>query len=303
MHENCNLIVRQQNSENLQMSNIAIAEQHETVSEETLQMGIRSSLMLREKNADLIGDYVINIGCHDGKSMDDPCYAFYEQLGLPGVCLDAGKHPAIHNNLPWERVRKAMGQALTPGNVVPFLVREKTPIKGHFMKIDIDGIDAQVLKRILTRGFEFDFIQIEVNPEFPPPVRFSVQHHPMFKAGGQSGFYGASCSYVMDIAEEFGYSVLEVDMESPSHDILLINDRHKKHVELTSLEDQFYAAKPGHSHFFFNLGIDCSSWRQRKDYDYLIPEMWNVLANASRIKHGEVLPFVLDVPTTKTSKK
>ena len=267
--------------------------------EDAMQMALRTSYQLRELNADLVGDYVINIGCNDRKSMDDPCFLFYEKLELPGLCMDAAIISAINKNLPWERVRKALGNPVTPTNIVPFLVREQTPTKGHFLKIDIDGVDAQILKSILARGFEFDLIQIEVNPEFPPPIRFSVQFHPMFKAGGQSGFYGASCSYIADIAHEYGYEVLEVDMENPSHDILLINKRHEKHFNLIPMEEQFYAAKPGHSHFFFNLGINCSSWRERTDYDYLIPEMWNVLCNASRVKHGEVLPFVLDLPPSK----
>ena len=206
---------------------------------------------------------------------------------------------AIHEHLPWDRVKKAMDYPVTPGNIIPLLLSEKTPVKGHFLKIDIDGIDAQILKRILVRGFEFDIIQIEVNPEFPPPIRFSVLFHPMFKAGGKTGFYGASCSYIADMAEKFGYQVLALDMESPSHDILLINEKHLDHVEIKPLEEQFYEAKPGHSHFFFNLGINCSSWRDRKDYDYMLPEMWNVASNASRIKHGEVLPFVLDLPFDK----
>jgi len=259
------------------------------------QMAYRTSLALREKGVDFIGDYVINIGSHDGKSMDDPCFAFYHDMELPGICMDALECPEIHQNLPWERVRKFMGSLLTPGNVVPFLVREKTPTTGHFLKIDIDGIDAQILKRILQRGFEFDIIQIEVNPEFPPPVLFSIQFHPMFKAGGRTGFYGASCSYIENLVSPYGYSVLELDMESPSHDVLLINNRHKEHFQISPLKEQFTNATAGHSHFFFNLGIDCSDWKTRKDYDYLIPEMWNVLATASRRKHGDVLPFTLDI--------
>jgi len=78
----------------------------------------------------------------------------------------------------------------------------------------------------------------------------------MFKSEGRGGFYGASCSYIADFAKEYGYKVLVIDMDSPSHDILLINDRHIKHFDIASLEEQYFAAKPGHSHFFFNLGID-----------------------------------------------
>jgi len=72
-------------------------------------------------------------------------------LALPGVCMDAEEYPEIEKHLPWDSVKKVMGKGLTPGNVVPFLVAEKTPIKGHFLKIDIDGFDAQILKRILAR--------------------------------------------------------------------------------------------------------------------------------------------------------
>jgi len=264
--------------------------------EQNSQMALRNSLRLRELKADLLGDYVINIGSHDGKSMDDPCYSFYTQFESPGLCIDAGLHPKIHENLPWDRVRKLMATPIAPGNIIPYLRRQETPIKGHFLKIDIDGVDAQILKRILSTGFEFDIIQIEVNPEFPPPIHFSVQFHPMFKAGGRSGFYGASCSYIADFAKLYGYEVLELDMKSPSHDMLLIHQRHKEHFDFIPLEEQFLNAPPGHSHFFYNLGINCTTWRDRKDYDYLLPEMWNVLANASRMKHGEFLPFILDVP-------
>lgn len=260
------------------------------------QMAMQASEALRAENRELIGSYVVNIGSNDGKSMDDPCYEFFSKLESPGVCLDGGLFPSIHQHLPWERVKKIMGKFVAPGNIGPFLRSEGTPNKGHFLKIDIDGFDAQILSKMLSLGFEFDIIQIEVNPEFPPPVRFAVQFHPMFKPGGQSGFYGASCAYVADCAAPYGYVPLALNMESPSHDLLLVHERHANLFEIEPLADLFNAAPSGHSHFYFNLGIDCSNWADRKDYDYLLPEMWSVVTQASRAKLGDVFPFVLEIP-------
>ena len=65
------------------------------------------------------------------------------------------------------------------------------------LKIDIDGFDRDVLASILLAGYRPDFIQLEIQPEFPPPLVFSVIYHPAYKPKyGYGGFYGCSISAI-----------------------------------------------------------------------------------------------------------
>jgi hypothetical protein len=46
------------------------------------------------------------------------------------------------------------------------------------LKIDIDGFDGPVLAATLESGYRPNLIQVEINPEIPPPLEFSVMYTP-----------------------------------------------------------------------------------------------------------------------------
>jgi hypothetical protein len=111
-------------------------------------------------------------------------------------------------------VRKVLGTPLTPDNVVDLLRREGCPPAPILLKIDIDSFDGPLLKAVLA-GFEPDVIHIEVNPDFPPPLKFAIQYDPRYSPSGRAGFFGCSVAYVTSIARPVGYELLQIDF---SHD-------------------------------------------------------------------------------------
>src|SRR5215471_10420195 len=111
----------------------------------------------------------INIGCGDGRTKD-PCYELFRQ-GYPGLALDAVEHPRLRRNLPQPDVRKVLGVELTPANIAEVLRDEGCPSAPILLKVDIDSFDGPLLEAALA-SFEPDVIHIEVNPDFPPPLKF-----------------------------------------------------------------------------------------------------------------------------------
>lgn len=263
---------------------------------------IQTALDITNKLVEIQGStpqkFIINIGCHDGKSMNDPCFDYFNEYSFPGLCIDAGSHDSIYENLPSNDVIKKMDTVITPSNAQYLLKSHNCPLKVHFLKIDIDSYDGLILKSILEAGYEADIIQVEINPDIPPPIKFSLHWHRMLDPKTAiSGFYGASVSYITSITDRYNYVPFILDNNTPSHDLILVSKEvcHKLKIRVQSIEDIYKDSKPGFSHFYSYLGVDTSQWRNRKDYDRLICEIWQVIVHASMIKHGVVMPFLLDI--------
>ena len=107
------------------------------------------------------------------------------QRGYGGLAVDAVEHPRLRRNLPQPEVRKVVGTAADSANVVDLLEREGCPREPILLKIDIDSFDGPLLEAALA-GFEPDVIHIEVNPDFPPPLKFAVAVRPALLTLGSS---------------------------------------------------------------------------------------------------------------------
>ena len=157
---------------------------------------------------------VVNLGCGDGKTKRALLRAPYKR-GYGGLAVDAVEHPRLRRNLPQPEVRKVVGTELTPANVVDLLEREGCPCEPILLKIDIDSFDGPLLEAALA-GFEPDVIHIEVNPDFPPPLKFAVQYDPRYSPSGRAGFFGCSVAYVTSIARPPATSSCEIDFSHPT---------------------------------------------------------------------------------------
>jgi Flp pilus assembly protein TadD len=242
------------------------------------------------------GRYVVNIGCRDGK-VKDPCYELYRR-GYPGLAIDAGDFPRIHRNLPQPEVRKLLNTKLTPGNVVDVLRREGCPDRPALLKIDIDGFDGPLLQAALA-GVQPDAIRIEVNPDFPPPLRFAVEYDPDYVHSGVAGFFGCSLSYVLSVCRPHGYELLQVDFSRPTrgHDVMFVKERYLDlwDVEAPVDERRAFLREPfGGWRGLVEIGVDTRAWRERTDVDTLVEEAREACVAASRFRSGRVFPFVLD---------
>jgi hypothetical protein len=240
--------------------------------------------------------YVVNFGCRDGK-VKDPCYELYRS-GHPGLAIDAGDFPRLHANLPQPEVRNLLNLKLTPDNVVDILRREGCPPRPVLLKIDIDSFDGPVLEAAL-RGIEPEVIRIEINPDFPPPLRFAVEYDPDYAHSGAAGFFGCSLSYVLSVCRPRGYELLEVDFSKPTcgQDALLVKEQHFGlwGVEPPVDERELFLREPyGGWRGLVEIGVDTRAWRSRTDLDALVAEARAACTAASLHRSGKIMPFLLD---------
>jgi tetratricopeptide (TPR) repeat protein len=239
--------------------------------------------------------FVVNIGCRDGKSWADPCYDLYVG-GYPGVAVDAGDFPALHRNLPQPEVRKLLNTTITPGNVVDILRSEGCPRRFSLLKIDIDSFDGVVLEAAL-RELEPNVVQIEVNPEIPPPLRFAIQYDPRYRHSGWGGFFGCSVSFVADLGRRHGLELLEIDFSDPPmrQDVILVRCDYLPLFGVPEPVDEraLYLREPLAIGSFRDIDVDTAAWRDEEDLDALLSTVWDACVRASEARSGAVLPFLL----------
>lgn len=149
------------------------------------------------------------------------------------------------------------------------------------------------------RGIEPEVIRIEINPDFPPPLRFAVEYDPDYAHSGAAGFFGCSLSYVLSVCRPRGYELLEVDFSKPTcgQDALLVKEQHLGlwGVEPPVDERELFLREPyGGWRGLVEIGVDTRAWRSRTDLDALVAEARAACTAASLHRSGKIMPFLLD---------
>jgi hypothetical protein len=251
--------------------------------------------------------YAVNLGCGDGKSMNDPAYPLFTK-GYAGLAVEGEQNSALFENLPAQNIHKLTGTFVTPYNVREILEIHRCPQDCDFFKIDLDGYDGVILGNVLESGFRPKVLQAEVNPEFPPPVSFCVLYDEHYRQsdpqGNVGGFYGASLAYVADLCGRYGYRIAQIDFVTQwTHDVTLVREEFLPVLEQhagrdflqLSARDLFLSHPPGWPHFR-EYGIDTLPWRYETDYYRLIGEVWSACLLADQRKHaGHCVPFHLSL--------
>lgn len=249
--------------------------------------------------------FAVNLGAGDGVSCNDPVLPLYA-AGWGGLAVEGGRNEALLRNLPAPSICKLVGTVITPDNVAGLLADNGCPERPDLLKLDIDGYDGPVLLEILRAGFRPKVIQLEVQPEIPPPLEFAVLYDPAYRcvdaAGRVGGFFGASLGYVCNVGRRFGYFPVQVDFVTGfTHDVTLVSDRYRDVISMrfgiTECDDRdlFLAHPPAYSHFRADDGIDTRSWRGREDHHVLLRVVWDACVASCQRKHGTLLPFHLAV--------
>ena len=250
--------------------------------------------------------YAINIGAGDGISCNDPVYPLYKE-GYGGLAIEANRNTALAQNLPSPAIHKVLGQFVTPMNIAEMLQEYHCPECPDFFKLDIDGYDGPVLLELLKHGYRPKVMQIEINPEIPPPIEFAVLYDPRYMPWDNErrvgGFYSASLGYVCSLAARFGYRPAQVDFVTGfTHDVTLVHEKYWPVVPQImgfdpaslSPREMFLRHPPGFSHFA-EYGIDSLAWRYREDSHALAGDIWFDCARAAQVKHGHPIPFHLTI--------
>jgi hypothetical protein len=104
---------------------------------------------------------------------------------------------------------------VTPPGLAELLRTHGVPAAPAVLKIDIDSCDCDVLEQAL-KHFSPSVVVIEFNPAFPPPIRFNLAYQPKMAhndRGAPSPIFGCSLSYAADVAQRFGYALLQAPIE------------------------------------------------------------------------------------------
>lgn len=242
--------------------------------------------------------YAVNIGCWDGKSFNDPVYPLYA-AGFAGLAIEWGEPPELACNLgDFAGVRLLTGRYVTPTNIGMVLGRAGCPQTPDFLKIDIDGADGDVLGAVLAAGYRPRAIQVEVNPEIPPPYAFSVIASNYFVPGGATGFFGMSLQFACDAMARFDYVLVDLDFDTEyTHDALFVS------AETAELLPAYRALEPGPAFLArppllpHIEGVTTEAkvaWRDRSDHYMVLQEIWDAMLDAGLRKHGHSrAPFTL----------
>lgn len=75
------------------------------------------------------------------------------------------------------------------------------------LDIDIDGYDYFLAENILKTGIKPVFLFLEINENFPPPVKFQVNYDSSY-TGPDGHFYGMSLSQANELTE-YGYDLVQ----------------------------------------------------------------------------------------------
>lgn len=242
--------------------------------------------------------YAVNIGCLDGKDYWDPVYPLY-LAGFSGVAIDGQHHPDLEHNLGHLPVTLRPGTFVYPDNVAAILREAGCPIRPTFLKIDIDGADAEVLEAILHAGYRPLAIQAELNSEFPPPIAFAVASSSGFAPGCNEGFFGFSLQYGADLLGRYGYALVDLDFQTEfTHDGLWLERSVLASAGLRELDPRsaFLSQPSCLPHIATVSPEDKEAWRAREDYAAMRDEIWRAMLRASQRKLGQTdSPFELYV--------
>ena len=112
---------------------------------------------------------------------------------------------------------------ITPNNIVGILKDADVPRQPDLLKVDIDSFDFAVVDAVLQAGYAPALIAVEVNPDFPPPLRFLVEYSDRLRiASGMAGFFGCSTAAWGQMGRQHGYALLQGDTLFSSHDVVLL---------------------------------------------------------------------------------
>ncbi len=249
--------------------------------------------------------YVVNLGCGDGKSMSDPAYPLFAK-GYAGLAVEGEANEALFTNLPAPNINKHTGTFVTPHNICEILDIYGCPKDCDFFKVDVDGYDGVIVEKILESGYRPKVLQVEINPEIPPPVSFCVLFDEKYRAqdssGNIGGFYGMSLGYVTDLCKPYGYRLAQIDFVTQfTHDATFVHEEFlpvltqqvgNPFLQLSPRE-VFLSHPAGWSHFK-EYGINTLPWRDETDHYKLVKDVWQACLTANMRKHdGKAVPFHL----------
>jgi len=135
----------------------------------------------------------------------------------------------------------------TPDNIVEHIQNATDNPNPKLVDLDIDGYDYYVLEAILEAGILPSLILAEINEKIPPPIKFTVKYWSEYWFTEQnitgttndSHFYGMSLSKFYELANKYGYDVINLTFNNV-YAVRRDKNPGLKAFEASELYDTFY---------------------------------------------------------------
>lgn len=169
-------------------------------------------LTIIQKNSEK-NNYVIDIGASVG-TPSDPCYPFITNPEFNGLCIEGDKNKVVHLIKRVSYKINVYCDYVTPENICNIFEKNSVPLNIDLLKIDIDGYDLEVIRKILQSKYKPIFIIAEINEKIPPPILFEIKYNKQYK-WDESHCFGFSLASGKEVFENNGYYIVSlIDMNN-----------------------------------------------------------------------------------------
>jgi hypothetical protein len=158
-------------------------------------------------------NYFVDLACQDGVLGSQTI--FLAKKGWNGILFEADPvyfSIASKYYKKFENVR-LVRDFITPQNVLSYLDAASCPKQFAFLSLDIDSYDYFILDAIL-KMYRPHLMCIEINENFPPPIRFSIKFCDEFVFNEDNiynHFQGMSIAMANDLLERYRYKIVKLE--------------------------------------------------------------------------------------------
>jgi hypothetical protein len=217
--------------------------------------------------------YIVDIGSSYGAECD-PLYQFITGKDYNGLCIEGNK--AKVSQLKLKTSLDIYGDYINPENILDVFNKFNVPISPDIIKIDIDGYDLEVIRKILT-VYKPKIIIAEINEKIPPPILFEVKYKSNYN-WDESHFFGFSISSGERVMKQNNYKILSI---YDVNNIICVDD--ELSTTLNSNDDIINIYKTGYidnikrNEFYWNNNVNY--WLNISDKETLKNEITNYFVN------------------------
>ena len=151
--------------------------------------------------------YIIDIGA-SYCIPTDPCFPFITSNEFNGLCIEGNSQCIPYLKEKVSKNFSIFNGYVTPENILQIFESQNVPIIFDLLKIDIDGYDLEVLRKILS-VYKPSIIIAEINEKIPPPIKFEVLYKPNYQ-WDESHCFGFSISAGDLVMKQHGYAITSI---------------------------------------------------------------------------------------------
>jgi hypothetical protein len=221
--------------------------------------------------------YIVDIGASFGAECD-PVYQFLIKNEYNGLCIEGNTIKS--NELKKKTKFNIYNGYITPNNILSIFKQYNVPIYIDILKIDIDGFDLEIIRKILTI-YKPKIIIAEINEKIPPPIKFEVLYKEDYN-WDESHFFGFSIASGEKVMSDNNYKILSI---YDINNIICVNSELSEiiglseYIDINKIYMDGYINNIKRKDFYWNNNVNY--WLNIKDKDILKNEITNYFVNVN----------------------